>query len=235
MAENIGWVLIHRQIQDHWIWHDANKFKWWIDMLLTVNTKDARVPIGNEVFDCKRGQSLLSIQSWASRWHVSKDTARNFLTLLEKDKMIVRVSLGKTTRLTICNYECYQKPLHVKKPAAVRTPDTNKEVDNENNINDVESQRVFRENEFKKSLSKFIKTEKNPNGKYSVETAKAFYENWSQWDLKINKMKFEKQDTWELSKRLSTWKRKEDEFKPQKKLNGHTVVDQSENYNLYGV
>lgn len=125
MAEIIGWISLHRKIQEHWIWKDANKFKWWIDILLTVNTKEAKVAIGNEVFICKRGESLLSIQSWATRWGVSKDAARNFMTLLEKDNMIVRVSLGKSTRLTVCNYESYQYGLHVKKTVGVRETNTN--------------------------------------------------------------------------------------------------------------
>lgn len=128
MAENKGWLLIHRQIQDHWIWKDANKLKWWIDILLTVNTIGSKVPIGNEIFICNRGESLLSIQSWATRWNVSKDTARNFLTMLEKDKMINRVNIGKSTRLSICNYDSYQRPLHVKQTDTVQTHDTNKEV-----------------------------------------------------------------------------------------------------------
>jgi len=102
-------------------------------MILTVNNTPNKVTIGNEIFECGRGESLLSIQSWANRWGVSKDTARNFFTLLEKDKMITRVNIGKSTRLTICNYDSYQTPLHVNRTTAVRTHDTNKEDKNENN------------------------------------------------------------------------------------------------------
>jgi hypothetical protein len=130
-----GWISIHRAIQDNWIWKDANKLKWWLDILLTVNTNTAKVNIGNEIYDCKRGESLLSIQSWANRWEVSKDTARNFLNLLEKDNMITRVNLGKTTRLTVCKYDSYQQPLHVKPTAAVRSLYTNNKEDKENNNN----------------------------------------------------------------------------------------------------
>lgn len=233
MAERVGWLLLYRKIQEHWIWQDPNKFQWWVDMLLTVNNAKGKVMLGNEVFECDRGQSLLSIQSWASRWKVSKDTARNFLTLLEKDKMIVRVNIGKSTRITICNYDGYQTPLHVKQTAAVRTHDTNKEDKNNNNLNDVESQRKLRDTDFKKDILKFSIGVQNINGKYSVETCRAFYEHWGQWDLKANKMKFEKEDTWELSKRLSTWKRKEDQFNPVKKINGHNIIDESQNQNLY--
>lgn len=215
-----GWILIHRQIQDHWIWKDANKLKWWLDILLTVNNSDAKVTLGNEILICKRGESLLSIQSWATRWSVSKDTARNFFTLLEKEKMINRVSLGKTTRLTICNYETYQSLLHVKKRVTVRQHDTNKEDKNDNNLNILEDHiKIEREKLFKKQLTVFIKSENNPSGKYTIETVKAFFDHWSQWDNNKGKMAFELKDIWELSKRLSTWQRKESEYSPKEQNN----------------
>lgn len=192
-------------------------------MLLTVNNNPNKITIGNEIFECNRGESLLSIQSWANRWGVSKDTARNFLTLLEKDKMIFRVNIGKSTRITICNYDSYQTPLHVKKRVTVRTHDTNKEDNNDNNLNDVESRRIFRESEFKKTLYPFLKSEKNTNGKYSLEIIKAFYEHWSEWDEKKTKMAWELKDTWEVGKRLSTWARKEVQYTPNYKQKAQPI------------
>lgn len=133
MADNIGWIKLHRQIREHWIWEDANKLKWWFDIVLTVNNAPAKVNIGYEIFECNRGESLLSIGSWAERWKVSKDTARNFLTLLEKDNMISRVSLGKTTRLTVCNFDTYNECLHVNSSMPVRDANTNKNDKNDKN------------------------------------------------------------------------------------------------------
>lgn len=144
MASREGWISIHRAIQDNWIWKDGNKVKWWLDILLTVNTSPAKVNIGNDIIECKRGDSLLSIQSWANRWGVSKDTARNFFTLLEKDKMICRVNLGKTTRLTVCKYDTYQQPLHVNSPPAVRTPYTNNKEDKEY-IGNIDVENAFKD------------------------------------------------------------------------------------------
>lgn len=128
-----GWVSMHRKIQEHWIWQDANKFKWWVDILLTVNNAPAKVNIGNEIYECKRGESLLSLKSWSERWNVSKDTARNFLTLLEKDSMITRVNCTKTTRITVCNYDSYQTSLHVNQTPAVRKPNANQTQTHPNN------------------------------------------------------------------------------------------------------
>jgi len=99
---------------------------------------------------------------------------------------------------------------------------TTKEVKKDNNINSGEDHRVFRESEFKKTLARFIKSPANPDGQYSLETVKAFYEFWSEWDTKKNKMAWELKPTWEVAKRLSTWARKEKEYNPKKQ---NQVID----------
>ncbi len=107
-----GWIKLQRAIKDHWIWKDPIKLKWWIDLLITVNHSPTKVNIGNQLFECGRGQSIQSLSNWAKQWGVSKDKARNFLVLLEKDGMISHESIGKSTRITICNYDTYQCDLH---------------------------------------------------------------------------------------------------------------------------
>ena len=46
---NNGWIQLHRTIHKHWIWKDANKLKWWLDILLTVNHVDAKNLIGSQL------------------------------------------------------------------------------------------------------------------------------------------------------------------------------------------
>ncbi len=116
-----GWISLHRSIRDHWIWQDPNKLRWWLDILMSVNHEDAKVNVGFQLFECKRGQSIMSLQSWAKRWGVSKDTVRNFFVLLAKDGMINTENLLKTTRLTICNYDTYQGGLHDEQTISKRS------------------------------------------------------------------------------------------------------------------
>ena len=104
----IGWIKINRSIMEHWIWKDPIKLKWWLDILMTVNFKDAKILIGNHVVECKRGQSLLSLQSWADRWKVDKSKVRRFFILLQNENIIETESVQKTTRLTVLNYDSYQ-------------------------------------------------------------------------------------------------------------------------------
>lgn len=107
---NNGWICLHRQITEHWIWQDPVKLKWWLDLLISANHAPRKVEIGGRVVMCDIGQSVRSLKSWADEWHVSKDTVRRFLNLLQSDGMLRRENVRKTTRITICNYERYQKP-----------------------------------------------------------------------------------------------------------------------------
>jgi hypothetical protein len=115
-----GWIKLYRSIKDHWIWQDPIKFQWWIDILISVNHSGKTINIGYDIFDCKPGQSIRSLKNWADNWNVSKDTVRNFFTLLKKDKMILTENLKKTTRLTVCNYDTYQSNLHDKQTQGKR-------------------------------------------------------------------------------------------------------------------
>lgn len=103
-----GWVKISRSINEHWIWKDPDKLKWWLDILLTVNYRDTKVNIGYKLIDCGRGESLLSLKSWGERWGVSKTVVNNFFNLLKNDGMILLINETVTTRLIVCNYDSYQ-------------------------------------------------------------------------------------------------------------------------------
>ena len=103
-----GWILLHRKMQNHWIWQDANKFKCWIDILLTVNIEDKNVCIGSTIIECKRGQSLMSLDNWARRWGMSKSSVNRLFKALKMWHMIETENVMKTTRLTVCNYDSYQ-------------------------------------------------------------------------------------------------------------------------------
>jgi DNA-binding transcriptional regulator YhcF (GntR family) len=108
-TENLftGYIKIFRSIRKHWIWEDQRKLKWWLDMLLEANHTDRKVGIGFQLIECRRGQTLLSMQNWSERWRVDVSTVRRFMELLKNDDMIVTENVQKTTRITICNYDSY--------------------------------------------------------------------------------------------------------------------------------
>lgn len=62
---------------------------------------------------------------------------------------------------------------------------------------------LSRKENFYKSLIPFV-------GRYSKEMIRAFFDYWSEMNKSETKMRYEKQPTWEVSKRLATWANKED-------------------------
>ena len=54
---NNGWIPIHRQLQEHWLWEDKpfSKGQAWIDLLMLANYKDTKVPYKGEIISCKTG------------------------------------------------------------------------------------------------------------------------------------------------------------------------------------
>jgi hypothetical protein len=118
-----GWLKIHRCITNHWLYTENrvfSKYEAWLDILITVNYSDAKVLIKGKLYDVKRGQSILSMESWAKRWNWDKSKVRRFMELLQNDAMIVLKTDNTTTHLTVCKYESYQDERHADKPQTKR-------------------------------------------------------------------------------------------------------------------
>jgi hypothetical protein len=115
-----GWIKIHRQIKDHWLWKSDHRLKWWLDILLTVNHADTKVLIKGNLIDCKRGQSVRSLETWAKDWNVTKKTVKEFFELLQKDSMLLYESIQISTRITVCNYDNYQTEVNAKETKGKR-------------------------------------------------------------------------------------------------------------------
>lgn len=103
-----GWIRLYRSIRKHWLWEDAEKLKWWIDILLQANHQDRKILIGNELTNIERGSFHTSIMKLSERWLVDRKTVKKFLVLLEKDGMITLKTSKKGTTLKVSNYEGYQ-------------------------------------------------------------------------------------------------------------------------------
>jgi len=192
-----GWISIHRKIKSHWIYKNKDFFHAWIVILLTVNHSEKKVLIGSKLFDCNKGQSLLSLESWASEFGAgwNKTKTRRFFNLLKKDKMIDTESVTKTTRLTVLNYSEYQDSRNASETQVKRkrnasetqvTPNNN--VNNKNNVNNDDE---------------VIKKSKPKKETYS----ESFETAWNKYDRKGSK-----------KKAYLEWKKKSDEDK-QKALN----------------
>ena len=106
-----GWILLHRQIQDNWIWQskrfdNAHAF---VDLLILANGVDKKTANHNRPVLCKRGTVNLSILELSKRWGWHWRTVDSFLQALEQDgTIIVKKCQGKGTTIILVNYDKYQ-------------------------------------------------------------------------------------------------------------------------------
>ena len=104
-----GWIKISREIANHWLWQDAERLKWWLDLLFLAAWEDKQVLHDSHLFVLRRGQIIASISFLSERWGKSHPTIIKFLRLLGGEDMIKRSTIYRQTSiLTICNYEKYQ-------------------------------------------------------------------------------------------------------------------------------
>lgn len=103
-----GWIKVYRDIQEHWIWQDSQKLKWWLDIIMMANIKDNKMLKGNGLVTIKRGTFHTSEVSLSTRWNVSRKTVTTFLRLLVEDGMITLKKDRNGTTIEVLNYKAYQ-------------------------------------------------------------------------------------------------------------------------------
>lgn len=164
-----GWVAIHRSIRDHWLYQEKrvfSKYEAWLDLVMDANHKQNKFVFDGKLVEVERGQKITSIRQLSERWRWSRTKVTDFLTLLEKDGMLVRKSDSKKTVITIVNYDIYQnqdnKKSHssdTEKPQK-STNNNDKTMNNNDNNNNsprnTRKKRVYEDDDPNKILAKTL-------------------------------------------------------------------------------
>jgi len=142
---NIGYISLHRKIQDCFLWYSDEPFdrrSAWIDLLLLVNHEEKEIVFDGNKILVSKGQKITSIRFLADRWHWSTTKVRKYLELLKSENMIKIESDNKKTLLTVVNYEVYQNTKHTentqethRNDTEVTQKNTNNNDNNDNNVN----------------------------------------------------------------------------------------------------
>jgi len=210
-----GYIKIFRSLKNHWIWSDDKKLKWWLDILLSVNYSDQKVLIKGQLIECKKGQSVQSLETWAKSWRTTKKTVQTFFRLLEKDAMLTVENVKFTTRITVCNFESYNGIVNaddygVETDSKRRLPPNNKgnkdnkedtkyisagadtNIDNSNWLND--KRKILQD-----KITPFLE-------KYGKELCNDFYQYWGEPHKKLKQIRYESQKYFDVNARLRTFK-----------------------------
>ena len=167
-----GWIKIHRSITNHWLYSEKrvySKLEAWYDILLNVNYIDNKVMIKGKLYEVKRGESILSYESWGKRWNWDKSKVRRFFNLLQNDSMIELKCDNTTTHLTVCKYDSYQGERNADETQTKRKRNTD-----ETNIRKKEEKKEINIPELSEFLSFAIQECSNIN----QEDVKHKYNSW---------------------------------------------------------
>lgn len=115
-----GWISLHRQFQDHWLWTEPRKYskgEAWLDILMSAAHKEHKAVINDNLITCERGEWIASIRFLQKRWQWSNSKIVKFLLVLEKDDMLTLEKKTGVTVLKVSKYNSYQDPDEIKKTA----------------------------------------------------------------------------------------------------------------------
>lgn len=192
-----GWIKLDRKVFNHWVFSDPWKFRNWVDLIGLVNYQESKFEIGGVLMTCKRGETLHSLKTLASRWGCDKSKVRRFLKLLESDGMIVLKNETRTTRITICNYDSYQLDEATFETQTKRKQNADETQTNPNKNNKKKTKKE-KEADFSKSLEPFLE-------EFGGPLLNDFYLYWTEVTKKGN-MRYEEQSAFSLRRRLVTWR-----------------------------
>lgn len=188
-----GWIKIHRQLLE-WEWYDDLNVKvLFFHLLLKANHKPKKYK-GKLI---EIGQLVTGLEVLANETGLSIQKIRTAIYKLKSTNEITIKSSSQGTVIQIVNYTKYQivtNQLTNEQQTINKPSTTNKNVKNEKN--DIKQRKA----EFKKLLAKYKDV-------YVLDMIKDFYEYWTEHSINDKKMRFEKQTSFDISRRLKTWLR----------------------------
>ena len=160
-----GWIKLHRDIQNHWVFQDAEQFRAWVDLLMLANHKPKKFSIKGQLISCESGQLGVSKVTLGIRWGWHRDRVSRFLKILEKDGMITIKTTHLNSVITVCNYSIFQG-ITTSDTTSDTTADTtadttqtrikkNKEFKNEKNDKEIISATALKKSNAKNLLAEF--------------------------------------------------------------------------------
>ncbi len=104
-----GWIKLHRQVRDHWLWQVPERLRAWIDLIFMANYEDREEEASGEIFTVPRGALLTRLRDLGERWGRSKHWVSKFLDLLSQSGLITVQSSKTGTIIKINDVIEYKK------------------------------------------------------------------------------------------------------------------------------
>lgn len=163
-----GFILLHRQLEDNWLWlsEPFTRGQAWVDLLILASYSGNTFFIRGNKIELKSGEIGHSKEQLALRWKWSRKKVLNFLKMLEKEQQIEQHKTPSLVVVRIVNYEKYQKKEQqtTQQKNNRRTTEEHKQImkNNDNNDKEIYNNERFEEfwnlYDYKKSKTKAKKS-----------------------------------------------------------------------------
>lgn len=169
MSKDKGFIKVYRDIREHWLWESKpfSKGQAFIDLLLRAGYKENKFMYNSQLCKAEKGEFTTSILKLAENWGWSRWKVKEFLMLLQFEKMILIKTDNKKTTVKVLNYADYQDIESQKFT-------TNQ---HQNSIKPTSSQHQTDTNKKDKERIKNVKESKEENSAFAdYENEKPWYE-----------------------------------------------------------
>ncbi|EMF0394548.1 hypothetical protein ACPTHC_03450 [Enterococcus faecium] len=174
-----GWIALHRNIRDHWVYQEKrvfSKYEAWLDLLMDANHQNNKFLFDGQLIEVKRGEFITSVRQLCERWGWSNTKVNRFLKMLENDQMLIRKSDSQKTVITIVNYDFYQRYESKETTAKRQQSDTETSQKHTNN-NDKTMNNNVNNNNRRNNRKKRLYADDDPNKKLAILLLKLIRKN----------------------------------------------------------
>ena len=237
----IGWIKLHRQLQDNQFWYSEpfTRGQAWVDLLLDANHKEDIFYIRGNKIIVPTGFVGKSEETLSKKWKWSRGKTRRFIKELETVQQIVQHKSPVLSLIEVKNWKQYQlddtasstTDGTTERQQTVQQTDTNKNDKNEKN--EKKESMAKKEKDFVGSTSEPIPTqiaEKFFSDEYYREEfiqkaiaqgmeetsirseIKKFCAYWTEKTLTGKKQRWQTEKAFEIRRRLATWLNRANKF-----------------------
>lgn len=210
MSEVKNFITLSRKLLDNplWLQKPFSMGQAWVDLLMLANYKESYFIKRGVKITVKRGQLGISVKGLADRWGWSKGKVDRYLDILRSEHQIEYQKNNLTTLITLINYESYQTKKDSKRtpndtPNGHQTGPQTGTSKQDNKVNKITIGE--RKNEFCVYVQKIYNENFQKFDKITENEIEKFLDYWGEHGPKDKKMRFEKEKSFDVLRRLKTW------------------------------
>lgn len=225
-----GWIRAYRSIENKGWYQKSEYVHLWIHLLLKANHKGKEYFMNGETVKIDRGQLVTGRKKLSAETGISESKVQRILKCFENEQQIEQQTNSRNRIITIVSYGKYQdveqpieQQVNNKRTASEQPVNTNNNVNNlknDNNVNKIEERKqVFSLQSQKINMEKQFLDDFTLN-----DESKGFIPYWTEHGLNDKKMKFEKERSFSITRRMATWRDNAQKFKTK---NGNEPFNQN--------